>query len=208
VTRRTEGVRTHGRSARVVEDVLKATLEEIGRVGYEALRFEDVATLSGVNKTTIYRRWPTKIELVGAALRHLITPNEPPETGSVRGDLLELLREVVKRAESPTGRGLLRMMQNEGSHPEVEQMKRSLHADHVRARAIVVEHAVARGELPPNIDAELVIELAFAPVMRRVVNGIAPADEEFLEAAVDVILAGARAGAATRRPSRSRAFGS
>jgi len=203
-TRRTEGVRTHGRSARVVEDVLRATLEEIGRVGYEALRFEDVATSSGVNKTTIYRRWPTKIELVDSALRHLVTANDPPETGSLRGDLLELLRGLVKRADSQLGRGFLKMMQNEGTHPEVELMKRRLHADHVRVRGVVVENAIARGELPADVDVDLIVELTFAPVIRRVMNGISPADDEFLEAAVDVVLAGARAGAARRRPLRAK----
>ena len=55
-TRRTEGVRVKGRAARVVTDVLVATAEELSRVGYSALRVEDVATRSGVNKTTIYRR--------------------------------------------------------------------------------------------------------------------------------------------------------
>jgi AcrR family transcriptional regulator len=190
----------------VVEDVLRATLEEIGRVGYEALRVEDVATNSGVNKTTIYRRWPTKIELVGAALRHLVTPNDPPETGSVRADLIELLRALVKRAESPLGRGLLKMMQNEGTHPEVELMKRSLHADHVRVRGSVVEQAIARGELPGDVDVDLIVELTFAPVIRRVINGIAIADDEFLQSAVDMVLAGARAGAATRRPPRPKAI--
>ena len=66
--RRTEGKRVHGRSARVQSAVLRATAEELGRVGFAALRIEDVALRSGVNKTTIYRRWPTKQELVRASL--------------------------------------------------------------------------------------------------------------------------------------------
>jgi AcrR family transcriptional regulator len=200
-------VRTHGRSARVVEDVLRAALEEIGRVGYEALRFEDVATRSGVNKTTIYRRWSTKIDLVGAALRTLVQPGEQPDRGSLRADLLELLRAIVKRAESPLGRGLLKMMQNEGTHPDVMRVKREVHADHVRVRVIVVERAIARGELPSDTDADLVVELVFAPVLRRVTSGLGSVDEEFLEAAVDVVLAGARAGAARRRAPRPKALG-
>lgn len=206
-TRRTEGVRTHGRSARVVEDVLTAALEEIGRVGYEALRFEDVAARSGVNKTTIYRRWPSKVELVGAALHTLVQPGEQPDTGSLRADLLELLRALVKRAESPLGRGLFKMMQNEGTHPDVMRVKRQVHADHVRVRVIIVERAIARGELPSDTDPDLVVELAFAPVLRRVTGGLAPADDEFLEAAVDVVIAGARAGAARRRGPRPKALG-
>ena len=65
-TRRTEGIRSRGRSARVVQEVLTATAEELGRSGYAALRIEDVAERAGVNKTTIYRRWPTKAALVKA----------------------------------------------------------------------------------------------------------------------------------------------
>jgi AcrR family transcriptional regulator len=198
-TRRTEGRRVHGRSARVVEDVLKATLEEIGRSGYEALRMEDVATRSGVNKTTIYRRWPTKVDLVSAAMRHLAPPPEPPETGSVRSDLLTLLGALVTRAESPLGRGILRMMVNEGTHPEVGLVKRAMDADYVRARSLVVERAIERGELPRDTDVELVVELTFAPVFRRVIRGLAPPDDAFIEAAVDVVLTGVRGGAARRR---------
>lgn len=199
-TRRTEGRRTQGRSARVVDDVLRATLEEIGRAGYEAMRVEDVASRSGVNKTTIYRRWPTKIELVHAAMRHLAPPPEPPETGSVRTDLIELLRGMVRHAESPLGRGTLRMLASEGTHPDVGLMKRAVAADHMRARALVVERAIERGELPPDTDVELVVELTVSPVVRRVIREL-PADEEFIEAAVDVVLTGVRGGAARRRSS-------
>ena len=52
------------RGPRLVEKVLQVTLEEVGRVGFAALSVETVAALAGVNKTTIYRRWPTKFELV------------------------------------------------------------------------------------------------------------------------------------------------
>src|SRR5262249_40598485 len=79
--------RIGGRSERVVRAVLAATTAELGRVGYAALRMEDVATTAGVNKTTVYRRWPTKADLVGAAMRGLGAPAQPaPDTGSLRGD--------------------------------------------------------------------------------------------------------------------------
>jgi len=54
--RRTHGIRVRGRAARVTENVLHAVVEELGRVGFTALRFEDVASRVGVNRTTIYRR--------------------------------------------------------------------------------------------------------------------------------------------------------
>jgi AcrR family transcriptional regulator len=203
-TRRTEGLRTRGRSARVVAEVLKATLDEIGRVGYEALRFEDVAALSGVNKTTIYRRWPTKVELVSAALRELVAEPDQAETGSLETDLVALLRSTAARAQSNMGRGILKMLQIERTHPEVDAVKRQLRAEHMQARRAIVERAIQRGELPPGTDAELVVELVFAPVLRRVVDGPLPADDSFIEATVAVVLAGARGGAARPRPPRTR----
>src|ERR1700712_3828040 len=92
-TRRTEGVRVKGRAARVVTDVLHATAEELSRVGYAALRVEDVALRSGVNKTTIYRRWPTNPDPGGAPLRAVWEPPAVPDTGSLREDLIASLKK-------------------------------------------------------------------------------------------------------------------
>ena len=66
--------RLGGRSARVVESVLHTTLEVLGQQGYAQLRIEDIAARAGVNKTTIYRRWPTRSRLVMAALTSLAAP--------------------------------------------------------------------------------------------------------------------------------------
>lgn len=195
-TRRTFGVRTSGRAARVVADVLRAACEELSRAGYAALRIEDVAQRSGVNKTTIYRRWPTKAELVAAALQSVAIQPDAADTGTVRGDLLVYLRAYAAYAASPVGRGISRMMLVERTHPEVEPIKRAMRDRHRRSRAALVERGVARGELPPGTNADLVAELVFAPVYTRIVAATAKADEAFLCAVVDVVLAGAAAGAA------------
>ena len=68
-----------------MQGVLSAVLQELSRVGYRGLRIEDVALRAGVNKTTVYRRWPTKIELVRAALVCDSTCRIPhPDTGTLR----------------------------------------------------------------------------------------------------------------------------
>lgn len=203
-TRRTEGIRTSGRSARIVDEVLRVALEEVGRAGYEAMRMEDVAARSGVNKTTIYRRWPTKAALVAAAIRHFAAPPQPPETGSLRSDLLSLLQVMSARAESPLGCGVVRMLQAERSHPEVDAFLRAIRAEHVAARRLVVQAAIARGELPAGTDPDLVTELVFSPVFRRIQMGARPVDEDFIHASVDVVLAGARTGAAVRKAKTTR----
>lgn len=195
-TRRTVGARTSGRAARVVADVLRATCEELSRVGYAALRIEDVAQRSGVNKTTIYRRWPTKAELVAAALQSLAIKPPASDTGSLRGDLLEYLRQYAAFAGSSLGRGISRMMLTERTHPEVEPIAKAMRERHRRSRAGVVERAIERGELPEGTNAEFVAELVFAPVYSRVTTQAARVDDAFLCAVVDVVLAGARAGAA------------
>src|SRR3984885_1261290 len=89
--------RRGGRSARVVAEVLRATAEELARVGYAALRMEDVARAAGVNKTTVYRRWPTKMRLVAEAMRHERERRSvAPDTGSLREDLRVMLTALVE----------------------------------------------------------------------------------------------------------------
>ena len=81
--------RAGGRSARVVDDVLNATLAELVRSGYGALRVEDVAHAAGVNKTTVYRRWATKMALVTDALKlERMRTRVDPDTGSLKGSYL------------------------------------------------------------------------------------------------------------------------
>src|SRR4051812_24400455 len=87
VPARAPQVRVGGRSARVVADVLRTTLEIIGEHGFAGLRVEDVAARAKVNKTTIYRRWPARGDLVIAALTELSTPPTAVETGRLECDL-------------------------------------------------------------------------------------------------------------------------
>ncbi|HWZ90218.1 MAG TPA: TetR/AcrR family transcriptional regulator [Polyangiaceae bacterium] len=191
-TRRTEGVRVKGRAARVVTDVLIATAEELSRVGYAALRVEDVALRSGVNKTTIYRRWPTKPELVGAALRAVWEPPDVPDTGSVRGDFIASLSRTAAFAMSPIGKGLTHVIQLERAHPEVEPITRSLREDYRKLREQLVDRAIERGELAPGTDSRFVTDLISAPIFSRLFTDGESVDATFIETVVDVVLTGMR----------------
>ncbi|EYF01106.1 TetR/AcrR family transcriptional regulator [Chondromyces apiculatus] len=201
-TRRTEGIRSRGRSARIVQEVLTATAEELGRSGYAALRIEDVAERAGVNKTTIYRRWPTKAALVTTVLRELLEPEPIEDTGAFDTDLLAVLRSTVALLTSPLGRGLGRMIQTERAHPEVEAIIRELRQERQVQRLIVVERALQRGELPPGTDGSLLVELAFSAVFSRLVKHGEPVDEAYLAALVHFVASGARAGHAIPPSSR------
>jgi AcrR family transcriptional regulator len=201
-TRRTEGVRVQGRSARVVEAVLQATAEELGKVGFLALRIDDVAERSGVNKTTIYRRWATKEELVAGLLERFTLSHEVPDTGSLRGDLTALLSSIAERAETDEGRGILRVIQAERGRAEFAPILRKSRTEHLKARKAIFERAIARGEIPAGSDVTVLVELVVAPLIARLLNE-SPVDANFIRLIVATVAVGAAQGGAVPEASPS-----
>jgi AcrR family transcriptional regulator len=210
-TRRTANVRVRGRAADVVARVMAATARELGRVGYAALRVENVASRSGVNKTTIYRRWPTKTELVAGAISQHVAEalaeraSSASATGTLRGDLRASL--LLGFDPSPDKRGILRVVQTERTVPEIEAITSRAREQLQRMRVAIVQRAMARGELPEDVDAQLVVDLVSAPVQRALIFGerLTPS---YIDRVLDLVLAGAIATArsarkVTRRATRS-----
>jgi AcrR family transcriptional regulator len=190
--RRTEGKRVQGRSARVLEAVLDAALDELGRVGYAALRIEDVAARSGVNKTTIYRRWPTKIELVAAVLSHAKEPPSSFDTGTLEGDVRASLFEMRDRLHDPRHRAIVRIVMAERMQPEVNELVSELRERYGGVRRRLFERAIERGELSPATDAAALVEFMSAPLITRIVHQGASVDDEFLDFLTHVVCTGAK----------------
>jgi AcrR family transcriptional regulator len=189
--------RPGGRSERVVREVLRAVAAELARSGYAALRVEDVAMRAGVNKTTIYRRWPTKAELVAAALRSLGTfEQEVPDNGSLRSELLCLLRRFIASMSTPEGQGAARMILVDMDQPEVAAIVQSIRGYRNAAWLTAIERAVARGEIPAGSNAQLIIDTIFGPISNRLFRLHEAVDEDFLAAVVDLVLVGANSGGA------------
>lgn len=198
--RRTVGVRTGGRSERVVASVLEATVAELAAVGYGALRLEDVASRAGVAKTTIYRRWPTKLELVQEAFRHLTAWHEPlPDTGSVRGDILALIDRAVALCKTEQGRAISRVITTEFGDAEFEKIARNMRDESRAYRARIVESAIARGELPADTDPIIVLDAIFAPIMSRIVKFGEHVDRKTRERFVDLVITGAEHGGGRKK---------
>jgi len=199
VTRRTGGVRTGGRSARVVDAVFAATRTELGRVGYVALRIDDVASISGVNKTTIYRRWKTKDELIADALSsdHLDLP--VPDTGDIRRDLFQMLVDDVEHFLTPDRVGLMRIFYSERTNPEVDALGRKLRDEHRRPRIARVVRAIETGELPNGMDPVLMIDVLLGTVYGKIARLGEPVSNAYLAALVDLVLDGALHGGGRAR---------
>jgi AcrR family transcriptional regulator len=191
-TRRTEGKRVHGRSARVLESVLEAAAEELGRVGFSDLRIEDVALRSGVNKTTIYRRWPTKSELIAAVIERQDMPIEDVNTGELESDIRETLRQIRTRLYTLRHRGLMHVLMGERAHPEVAQLVRDVRARHSAIRQRIFERAMQRGDIVQTDPATLV-EFLTAPLVSRIMHLGQEVDDSYIDLLTRVISAGVRA---------------
>jgi AcrR family transcriptional regulator len=202
------GVRKAGkpqaRGSPVVARVLRAAIEELARIGYGALSIEEVANRAGVNKTTVYRRWATKSELVRAALRSMGDERVcEVSTGSLRGDLLAVGRSIIAFAESSEGRSILRMLLAEGMEPELAEIAASLRREREASPRALVDEAVARGDLARGADAMLLMEALFGAIIQRLFISHEPVNDAFVQRIVDLLLCGvARAPHAKMRRVR------
>jgi AcrR family transcriptional regulator len=187
------GVRTGGRSARVVDRVLTTTLRVLGEVGYGALRVDEVAERAAVNKTTIYRRWPVKSQLVAAALQHYHVIVPPRDTGDLVHDLTQNFVESVSKFDVTLTRGLMRMIQLEQQDPELESILVGMRNSVLSARRVRLDLAVKRGELPRRTDVVLLIYMLSSSVHSQVVKLEQAPSPERIADIVAIIIAGARA---------------
>lgn len=186
--------------------ILDATLRELAEHGFEGLSVPRVAEASEVNKTTIYRRWPTREDLVAAALESALheTSRELQDTGSLRGDLRGMLLAVQRRLASPAGRALARAAMSDQAAEAVGAMSRDTVARSTGAAVELVARAAQRGEWDSGRHLpEAVFAMITGSVMHRVLLERLPLTEAWVETVVDVVTRGVAPPAPTR-PARPR----
>ncbi|NVB42510.1 TetR/AcrR family transcriptional regulator [Pseudenhygromyxa sp. WMMC2535] len=185
----------------VIRKVLAATLEEVARAGYHGLRIEDVATRAGVNKTTVYRRWPTKQELVREALLSITTEAfTAPKTGSLRGDIGAIAHRTVELARKPEYQGLFRIMLSGGDDDELREIVDGLRDTLGGMPMEVLAAAEARGEIASGIDPIMVFEVLSATINWWVFVRRSGAEESQLQALIELLLHGLVGPRDTARP--------
>jgi len=185
------------RSERAREAILAAAAELLLARGLGAVSMAAVAEQAGVSKATIYRWWPTKETLALDALYHEWSGARPAarETGSLRGDLLSLLRPWVRLVgKRPHGRVIAALVAEAQADPAFAEQYRERFVEPRRgqARPILIR-AIDRGELPAATDIELALDLLYGPLYHRLLHGHAPLNERFLRDLVDTVLAGLEA---------------
>jgi AcrR family transcriptional regulator len=179
------------RSSAADEAILEAAVDVFAEVGLEALTMERVAARAGVGKNTVYRRYPSKVELVVSAVRcYTDAGKAPPDTGTTAGDLQALVDDLAAIVtNSPMGRMLPILVAVRTRVPELDAAYSDIVA-HKRARsAAVVRRAIARGDLRADVDVELVVDGIVSPVFYRFLVTHAPLDDAFRVAVADAVLA-------------------
>ena len=178
------------RSAAADRSIIDAALACFAESGLEGLTMDAVAARAGVSKATIYRRYPGKVELVMAAAEELSREQVPiPDTGSLSGDLRATLANLTRLLTATvSGRAVGMLAAEIQRNPELAAAHRAFIVQRRRSTAGVVQRAVERGELPPGVDAELLADLAIAPVFHRALITGDPLDDAFLDAVVGLVI--------------------
>ncbi|MGI5223144.1 TetR/AcrR family transcriptional regulator [Nocardia sp. CA-290969] len=187
--------RPGGRTARIRAQVLAAVEAELTENGYDALTVDTVAARAGVHRTTVYRRWRDVGGLIADVFAAASALDwHPPDTGSLRGDLAELNREIQDSftAESSIAMALIAVsFRSEGAARALRQ----LWEDRYTQCGIVVERAVGRGEISAGTDTRALLVAATAPIYHQLVLLRTPADPGFPERAAAAATLAAQAGA-------------
>lgn len=182
--------RTGGRSARVRQAVLTATLDQLASQGIEGLTISEVATRAGVAETTIYRRWGTRTALVADAVTELAAVNNPvPDTGTLRGDLHQLADQISDLISRPGIARLLAAITALSADSDVATARRRFWNDRFELTACVVRRAVERGELPESVLPREVLETLSAPLYFRLLVVDQPLERDFVTRCIDQTIA-------------------
>jgi AcrR family transcriptional regulator len=173
--------------------VLDAALTQLAEVGYERLSIPQVAGSAGVNKTSVYRRWPSKADLVRDALAVPMShAGDAPNTGALRTDLIALAGTVAAFTQSRVGTALIRVMLAEGGNPEVHALANAAYSEADKHGPwIVIQRAMQRGELSSLADPSLMLFTIAGAIMHRVFVEQRDTSEEFLKQIVELVLYGA-----------------
>jgi len=187
---RKAGPPTRRRGPALEDALLQAAWDELTEAGYAAFTMEGVAVRAKTSRAVLYRRWPNRPQLLVAALRwHAGLTFEVPDTGTLREDLLALLRHMTARVGEVTG--VLSFLiadsfTEAGVSPSVLR-ERALADAPINGTALIIERAVARGEIDPSRLSPRIRSLPVDLVRHDLIMTQTPVPDETLVEIVDRI---------------------
>ena len=181
------------RSQEADRAILEAAALILAERGLAGMSIEEVAARAGVGKTTIYRRWTSRGSLALDAFLADFQGQQPlPDTGTLHGDLLAALRAWIRSVTRTSAGPILASLIAEAQRdPQLGAAWRDRVVEQLRSQhRIMLNRAVARGEIPATTDSEVVLDLIFGAAYHRLLHGHQPLTDAFARKVVDVVVAG------------------
>ena len=178
------------RDPRSHDAILGAVLDLLGAVGYRSLTIAAVARRAGVGKATVYRWWPSKLDLILEALGPQLDTDLAPNTGSTRGDLTVGVEHAISSVSQPmVAEVILAVIGDLEDDPRLRDVYHNRWVLPWRASmAEVLARGVAVGDLDPALDVELMIDVFAGTILQRVVIVPEPLADGLVQQLVDLAL--------------------
>lgn len=177
--------------AGLTEAIGSAVLDELSERGYARVTMDGVAKRAGVGKSALYRRWPSKLEMVLAVIATLSVPaTDVPDTGSLREDVLAGVESTVAwLTRPPLATMVPDLIAETARSPELAPALAATVGQPRRDRArTIFDRAESRGELAAGVDLEFALDLIAAPLYWRLSARHVPLDAGYLQRLTDLIV--------------------
>ena len=181
----------------VTQAITDAVLHELAEQGYGRLSMEAVAKRAGVGKSALYRRWRSKDEMIAAVVTEFSVSRAPEaDTGSLRGDLRETMQALIDWLTHPLfSRILPDLVAEDARNPERgRSMRENIGGPRREVGEVMLRRAIARGELPADLDLEMALDTLAAPIYWRMVVRQAPVEPDYVDRLVAFALRALGAG--------------
>jgi AcrR family transcriptional regulator len=178
-----------GRGDRARERVLTAALDQLADEGSAGFTMQSIARRAGASKATLYRHWPSTSALLVDAMAEAFQPFPAPATGDLRGDLVALLTGAAHLLTSERFPRLMAAVVDLAERdPDLARLHADLTAERRRPVLDVLRRGQQRGEVAPDADLELLVDLLTAPFFYRRLIAHRPIPPSMARAIVDQTL--------------------
>jgi len=173
--------------------VLTTAFELLSESGVNGFTVDEVASRSGVAKTTIYRHWPTREALVLDACSRISAEQKVPDTGSLEGDLTALLADTGHLLGTARWSSVVPSIADVAERdPEFADIHAKIQRGHAVAVREVIERAAGRGEIPATADRSAMVSALMGPLYYRRWFSREPIDDQFVTVIVRNVISGQR----------------
>jgi AcrR family transcriptional regulator len=177
-------------------DILDAALDVLAEEGFDGMTVDMVAARAKAGKATLYRRWPSKTELVIDAVACMKNAAliDLPDTGTLRGDLLAIIKPPTMQEGERKMKVMAGLVSLLARNPELaDAANKAIVEPRAAINRTLMQRAIDRGEIPADTNIELLALISPSMVSYRTLMLRKPVDRAFLISVIDnIVLPAAR----------------